>query len=443
MLKDAYDQHVTTDDPATIAALNLYGEAWLSYGNELPAIIKAADRDRSCAFVNAHAAMVHMALEAMAGYEAAQPFLKRALQFSDAATPRERAFVQAAEAMADGDISGAVERLLSIVSHWPTDIVAAKWGQYHAFNLGDARAMRTLAEAILPAHAETPYAHGMQAFALEQCHSLDGAEKAGRKAIALKRNEPWAHHAVAHVMETQGRLEEGIAFMRDLAPTWADRSIFIREHNWWHVALFHLDLDDAAEVLRIYDEHLWGAWPEFSQEQVGAISALWRLELRGVDVGERWSPLAVKVEERGHDHLLPFQDLHYVYALARAGREGEAERFLSSLAKRIPAMHASVQPVWHEIALLAARGVAAHAQGRYGECVRILQPVITRLELVGGSHAQRDLFNQTLIDALWRSGEVSSAARDLQGRASVRPEATGVRRLFEDVSGRIVNTASA
>lgn len=435
MLRDAFDQPVSADDPQTVAALDLYGEAWLGYGNGISAIFKAAEREPECAIANAHAAMTHMALEAQVGHEAAKPFLARALARADRSSAREAAFIAATQSAAQGDVHGAVERLLALVAAAPADIVAAKWGQYHAFNLGDAQAMRLFAEAILPAHAETPYAHGMHAFALEQCHDLEGAERAGRRAIELKRSEPWAHHAIAHVMETHGRLEEGVRFMRELAPTWNDHNIFIREHNWWHLALFHLDLDDAAEVLRIYDTQLWGAWPEFSQEQIGATSALLRLELRGVDVGDRWQNVVAQVRGRGHEHLLAFHDLHYAYALARAGHEGEAERFLVSLERRIPEMHPSAQHVWRDVALPAAKGLVAHAQRRFADAVSFLAPVMSHLQDVGGSHAQRDLFAQVLIDARWRSGDLSHAARELQERSLLRPEAIGVRRWLETVSG--------
>lgn len=436
MLRDAFDQPVTAENPDTVAALDLYSAAWLSYGNGVSLVFKAAEREPECAIVNAHAAMTHMALEAQAGYEAAQPFLRRALAHAEGASPRERAFIAATQSVSQGDVHGAVERLLAVVSASPSDIVAAKWGQYHAFNLGDAQAMRLFAEAVLPSHVATPYAYGMHAFALEQCHDLEAAEIAGRRAIDLKRAEPWAHHAIAHVMETHGRLEEGVRFMRDLAPTWDDHNIFIREHNWWHLALFHLDLDDATEVLRIYDKQLWGAWPEFSQEQIGAISALLRLELRGIDVGERWPPVAERVKARGYEHLLPFHDLHYAYALARAGDEGEAERFLDSLAQRISGMHPSAQRVWRDVALPAAKGLVAHAVQRFADAVRFLAPIMSHLQDVGGSHAQRDLFAQILIDAQWRSGDINHAARELQQRVSLRPEAIGVQRLFDAVSRR-------
>src|SRR5690606_10973737 len=117
---------------------------------------------------------------------------------------------------------------------------------------------------------------------------LEEAEAAARKAITMRRKEPWAHHALAHVMLTQGRIREGHAFMQDVSPTWTDMNSFMVTHNWWHQALFALELDDHAQALSIHDRHVWGLVKEYSQDQINAVSLLARLELAGVDVGSRW-----------------------------------------------------------------------------------------------------------------------------------------------------------
>ena len=242
-------------------------------------IFEAADPD--CAFVNAHAAAVHMALEAATGFRAARRYLTRARGRAKSATAREQAFVAAIYKWWRGDTRAALKDLRQLVTAYPADIVAAKWAQYLAFNIGDAGAMCAVAEAVMPAHRTTAEARGMLAFGFEQTDRFEEAEDAARHALSLKAAEPWAHHAIAHVMDTQGRIDEGIAFLTHHAPAWRDRGIFVREHNYWHLALMHLDRDEHAAALAIFDDRLWGEWPEFAQEQIGAISALWRLELRG------------------------------------------------------------------------------------------------------------------------------------------------------------------
>lgn len=432
MSTDALGHIVTTTNPATTAAIDIYTADWIGYGTRLRTIFQAADADPECAMVNAQAAAVHMALEASTGFAAARPYLKRARANARYATEREQNFVAAVLAWSNGDTAKTLSLLRKLVQAHPTDIATAKWGQYHAFNLGDANAVLGLAETIMPAHKRTAEAWGMLAFGREQCHQLAAAEEAGRRALSLKRAEPWAQHAVAHVMDAQGRIDEGIEFLTWHSHTWAGRSIFVREHNYWHLALFHLDREEPEEALRIFDEQLWGAWPEFAQEQIGAISALWRLEMRGVDVGERWAPIVNQVLARWHEHILPFHDLHFVYALARGGRIAEARAFLSSLARH---GERDLRGVWDGVALPLAQGLVAYAQGRFDSAANLLAPQLAHLWRIGGSHAQRDVFVQTWIDAALKAGHTTAAAEMLSQRLQDRPGVRVTRRLLQDARG--------
>src|SRR5215472_2310494 len=187
MYQDAFGNPITTDSAATTAAIGVYTADWIGYGLRLRTIFHAASADPECAFANACAASVHMALEARSGFEAARPFLVRMRRTVHRASERERLFIAATEAWAAGAVHTALAHLSTLVRRFPTDIAAAKWGQYHAFNLGDARTMRLLAEDIFPAHVSTPEAWGMLAFAREQCRDLDGAEFAANRALEVKR----------------------------------------------------------------------------------------------------------------------------------------------------------------------------------------------------------------------------------------------------------------
>jgi tetratricopeptide (TPR) repeat protein len=430
MMKDAYGLTITTTRPQTRAAYDAYAADWIGYGPRVRAIFQAADEDADCALVNAHAAAVHMALESAMGFRAARKYLTRARKTARHASTREQNFVAAVHTWWRGDARGALKQLREIIADQPADIVSAKWAQYHAFNLGDAAAMRDIAFAVAPAHAATAEAWSMRAFAHEQTHEPGPAEEAARRALSLKRGDPWAHHALAHVMETQGRVDEGIAFLSDHAHTWADRSIFIREHNYWHLALLHLDRDEPARALEIFDEHLWGEWPEFAQEQIGAISALWRLELRGVDVGERWRPVVAKVVERWHEHILPFHDLHFVYALARGGRTNEIREFLASMTRH---GESDTSGIWDSIAIPCANALVAYVNGRHAQAADLIGAALPRLHLIGGSHVQRDLFVQTWIDAALRAGHHSAVADVLHRRAKAKPAVPEAQRLLQRV----------
>ncbi|MFN9355608.1 MAG: tetratricopeptide repeat protein [Alphaproteobacteria bacterium] len=428
--RDAFGLEVTNAAPETVAALDVFGQEWISYGPDLAVLLSAATRDPSCSLAVAYAALLHMSLEAAEGYTAAEPFLARLRAGQGPLTPRETAIVEAALHWAEADHAAGLAAFERALAAAPGDIVAAKWGQYLAFNLGDAAAMRRLGLPVVETRPDIPEAWGMFAFAEEQSQDLDGAEAAARKALAMKPSEAWAQHALAHVFETTGRLDEGIAMLTAAAPGWATRSIFMAGHNYWHLALFHLDRDDPAKALAVWDAHLWGRWPDFAQEQIGAISLLWRLELRGVDVGNRWQAVAARVAARADEHLWPFHDMHYVHALARNGDAIRAGAFVRTLGQKADAAGG----VWSAVAAPLAGAIVDAAQGRVADAAPVMERLLPRLHLLGGSHAQRDIFVQAWIDAARRAGQAESLRTVLQERARARPGVAIHRRDLQGLS---------
>ena len=410
---------------ASVAALAQFATDFIGYGAGLGSYFGAANADPTAPLIQAYAGALHMALEAATGYEAAQPFLSRAMVHAGSGSDAEQRVTAAILDWSRGRADMAVRGLMAHVTQTPEDLLAAKWGQYLAFNLGDAGAMLKFAELTLPRHREVGAAHGMLAFGLEQTHELEAAEAAGRRALAIDRADAWAQHAVAHVLETQGRVDEGIGFLRDHSDTWSDRSVFMREHNWWHVALFHLDREEPQEALKIFDAHLWGEWQEFGQEQIGAVSMLWRLELRGVDVGARWVPIGQKIAARGPEHVWPFHDMHFVYGLARAGQRDALKTLMESMTRK-----AQTSDVWRDVAYPLAQGLVAHAEGRMTESATLIARAMPRLQSIGGSHAQRDVIVQTWMDAAIRAGEHSAARAVLEERLEARPNIPVTTRLL-------------
>ena len=427
MQRDAQGLAVSTDAAEAVAAIDRFVDQFLGYGTDAGVILKGAAADPECVLANALAGALHLFLESGDAPRLAAPFLDAAHRHVARADERERLWLGAVDAWAVGAPDRAIAAHWELARRYPRDIASAKLGQYHLFNRGDLTGMLGMAEAVFGANRESPYMHGMLAFGLEQNHRLRDAEAAGRRATEMLRREPWAHHAVAHVMETEGRVEEGIAWMQAHADTWDDCNSFMLTHNWWHLALFRLDADDTAGALELYDRRIWGVWKEYSQDQVNAISLLARLELRGVDVGLRWQDVARYVEPRFHEHVEPFLDLHYLYALARAGRGSAVAEMRASLADH--AAHAT-RRAWADVALPLASGLAAHAAADYRTACRELGSVRHRLQEIGGSHAQRDLFHQIWIDAALRSGECTLALADIEARVSARPGVASGHRLL-------------
>ncbi|MEL6789363.1 MAG: tetratricopeptide repeat protein [Pseudomonadota bacterium] len=394
--RDCFDMPISGADAAAAKAYDHYVFEFLSYGPELRKLFDMADAYPQCALANAHAATLHLAFEGAEGWTNAAPYLRhmRAARHHQI-TEREALYCDMVEAWARRDFHLALDIVDQLTVRWPADLCAIKWGQYHAFNLGDQAALLRFGQRARIAHENTPYAHGLIAFALEQDHQLQAAEDEGKRAVEIAIDDAWAHHAVAHVFETRQKVREGLRWMDHCAHTWEGKGVFIRDHNWWHTALFHLGNDDQASALEVFDTRLWGNWPEFPQEQIGAISLLWRLEILGGKPGTRWSPIVDQVRARAGEHILPFHDLHYVYALARAGAPGEAEAFLDSLNRYADEQTGPAAQIWQGVCAPLARGVARFAQENFSEAVTLMRPALANVQSIGGSHAQRQVFFDT------------------------------------------------
>lgn len=420
MLRDWLGNQVTASGEATVAGIDDFVRGFLGYETCAVNILAAADADAGSALANAYAAMLWLFLESPEGVRKAAPYLARAEAAAPHATERERMAVAAMRAWADNDIPRALAIGEDAAERFPRDLPVAKATQYHHFNLGDAPGMLRIAEKILPANAEIAYAHGLAAFGYEQCHLLADAEREALAAIRLQRKEPWAHHAMAHVLLTQGRNAEGRAFLDDVKDTWTELNSFMVTHNWWHLSLVMIEQGDAARVLDHYATHIWGVWKEYSQDQIGAVSLLARLELAGVDVGDRWRDLADYLVPRVDEHVQPFLDMHYLYGLARAGRP-EAGAMLESVRAHAEAAPGFVRAAWQEVAVPACEGLIAHARGDFSTAAKRLLGVLPRMAEIGGSHAQRDLFDQLADDALIRAHKLAAAQDRLERRHAALP----------------------
>lgn len=429
MSKDRWGLEVTTDNPAAVEGLNTFDTSFLTYGTTAAAVWDAARADPACVMAQAKAAALEMFLQTGESVTKARPWLRNAEPHLARATERERLWYAQVAAWVAGDAEKAIGLTEEIATRWPQDLAAVKMTQFHMFHVGDLAGMLRIAEQALPHHRDAAEMHGMLAFGLEEMNRLDEAEAAARQAIALKRNEPWAQHALAHVMETQGRCVEGLETMLGFSDGWADKNSFMRSHNWWHAALFALDSDQPEKALQLYDDQVWGVWKEYSQDQVNAVALLARLEFAGLDVGARWQDVADYVEKRGPEHVEPFLDAHYLLALGRAGREAAAQQLLGSLRDHVASQPEQLTTrIWRRIGLPLAEGVAAYGRGDWRQVYEKLPAALDGLQQIGGSHAQRDLFWQLWLQAAAKAGEKAAIKPHLERRAEERPTVAKHRR---------------
>jgi tetratricopeptide (TPR) repeat protein len=432
MPRDCLGNALSAASPGILRAIDDFIGGFLAYEQRAERIVGAADEAADCCIANVYAGFLWMLLEAPSGAGCAAPYLAAAARTAPDATRREQLNAAVLRAWIADDVPGALRACSQVTDEFPRDLVILKIEQYLEFNRGDFPAMLRAALKVLEQNADVAYVHGMAAFAYEECQLLGDAERAARRALDLERKEPWAQHALAHVMLTQGRIEEGARFLESVAPTWTDLNSFMITHLWWHAALFDLSRGRFARALEIYDRHCWGVAKEYSQDQVGAVSLLSRLEIAGIDVGQRWQDLADHLAARAEDTVQPFLTLQYLYGLARAGR-AEARTLLEAVRQRADSAPAHAREVWREVVLPASEGLHAYARHDYDRAWRELGRAMPRMIEAGGSHAQRDFFEQILLDAAMAGGRLSAAQQTLELRRAADPDGVPVNTALAGV----------
>jgi hypothetical protein len=366
---------------------------------------------------------------------AAQPVARTcaAAAMQHAGTEREQLHAQAASLVAEGRWRDGARTLEDLSARFPRDALALQAGHQVDFFTGDSRMLRDRIARALPHWSESMPGHhavlGMHAFGLEETGDYLGAERSGRRAIELQPRDTWAWHAVAHVHEMRNAPAAGIAWLEPHIQDWA-RDSFFAVHNWWHLALFQLEQDRHDDVLALYDQHIGGPGSSVVLDLIDQSALLWRLMLRGLDVGERWSALAERWAPLATAGNYAFNDLHASMAFAAAGRRDLAARVLEAQRGAI-AGEGDNRAFTAEVGLAATQAVLAFVDGDHARVVQLLRPIRSTAHRFGGSHAQRDLIDLTLIESAWRGGQAALAAALAAERLAMRPTSPLARRFAE------------
>ena len=444
MPSDCRGLAVTCASEAAAAAFDHAVAGYLGYRLDTAARVKAClDLDPDFCLGQVLRGYLTLAAFNQATVPAAREALAAAEAASAAATPREKAHVAALAAWVDGSLDELLARWEAIVRDHPRDVLAFRLHHFNAFWLGRPEQMLSLVETTLPQWAPGLPGRGAilacRAFANEECGSYTVAENAGREAIALDPGDIWATHAVAHVLEMQGRRSEGILLLTELEPHWQGGNNLLH-HLWWHRGLYHLEREEFDAVLALYDRGfrnlaspIVAAQPDLYIDVQNAASMLFRLTLLGVDVGERWTELADKAEGRIGDCLSPFTLPHWMMALVHTGRFQTAEAFLAAL-DRTAAGTGTIAELVRRYARPVSAAVLAHGRGRHHEAVELMRPALGGMYRLGGSHAQQDVLEQLFADAAVKAGakaDVRLMVERLCGRHPLPPERRiGYRRLL-------------
>ncbi|GAA0780628.1 tetratricopeptide repeat protein [Roseibium denhamense] len=342
--------------------------------------------------------------------------------FGTPVTAREQSVMDALEAWLEGYPSRAADILDGALIKAPEDALIMKLVHAIRFVLGDAAGMRQSIERIQSAYSETHPAYGYllgcHAFSLEETGDYRQAEASGRRGLEFARDDAWGLHAVAHVHDMTGRSEEGVRWLENHPDGWTHCNNF-GYHVWWHLALMYLDQGQGDKALALYDADIRKDKTDDYRDISNAASLLVRLELDGLDVGSRWDEIAQLSDKRAEDGCNVFADLHYLLALLNGGRRMGTERLLLSMKERAQGEN-DIGRVTHETGLPTALGLEQYRRGNYASAFSMLTSSRDSLYKIGGSHAQRDVFERITVDAALRAGLSSEAETLLKDRAHKR-----------------------
>lgn len=424
-MRDAQGNPVSFQNAAAVAALDS-GIAQLNAFRGDPVRTVGAALKEHPDFVMGHVFLAALFATAMDKSLDAhtQRALNSAVPWLDGANDRERAHFGAVRRWADGDIAGATEAWGRIAMDYPLDILAIQLGQQGDFFQGQSQMLRDRVLRVskkwgphVPGHG---FVLGMLAFGHEEMGEYRRAEALGRAAIEVEPCDAWAAHAVAHVLEMEARVPEGLAWIEHTKGGWDDEGL-LAYHLWWHAALMQIDRGDVAEALALYDRIAAGGLGQ-ALELVDASALLWRLWVLGHDVGPRWREVAEKWALRVQHGISAFNDVHAVMAFAALGMDADMDAQIATLERS--AAGSDTNAMMARLAgLSTARGFAAFGRGQYAEALAHLIDAMPRAAAFGGSHAQRDVLSWTAMEAAVRAGDKAAAEALLAERISRKSEA--------------------
>ena len=411
------------------SAVKAYNEAVSSFleyrTTAMPSAKQAADLDPQFCLAHCLRGYFFMVFGTLAVLDKARAALGQAQKTSEGATDRERRHVEALRLWIEGDLMAANACWERILYDYPHDLLALRLHHFNSFWMGQTRALRSIPASLLVDWRKDMPGYGnllgMLAFGCEENGDYGNAERYGRQAAEVSPDDLWALHAVAHVLEMQGRHSDGLNWLNHPLDKWNDRNPF-RRHLWWHKALFNIDAGRLDGALELYDSAVMGEKSDFYLDIQNAASLLARLEFCGVNVGQRWARLADYAETHIDDHALVFTDIHFVMSLAREGRFDAAERLIDSMKAYSGDETRYVSNVIQTLGVPLCESIIAFEKGQYDAVIDGILPLRHVTGPVGASHAQRDIFDLYLLEAALRAKKIPLAQKLLQERSFLKPD---------------------
>ncbi len=364
---------------------------------------------------------------ARAGLHAAEERLAQGVSVTD----RERLHMVALTAWQAGDLARASRALDAILIDHPKDILALHMGHTLDVFLGDGLNMAVRFASVLPAWKETDpfygFVLGMYGFGLEESREYEQAEEFARQGGEIDPKVVWAHHGVAHALLMQGKNQDGSRYLDTYYDYWSKDNYFA-SHIAIHAILFKLELDELETTVSLYDDLVFNVdTPPIILTMVDASSALWRLYLENIDVGDRWNVLAQSWEQKAFQTHYAFNDMHAMLAFVAADNAAAADRliadqesYLNDESNARETNHARTR----DLGLPVCKALRSFGRGEYGRTIALLHPLLNSSYKLGGSHAQRDIIYRTTLEACIRSSNLSLAHHLLGQRMIELPDSS-------------------
>jgi tetratricopeptide (TPR) repeat protein len=428
--EDRYGLPLSTDSPEAANAyrdgIDLMLSAW-------PGAAEAFDRALAA---DAEFALAHVARARVHSFyqqgEAARKEAAAARELvARRGTERERGHVETLALAVEGNLPAALSSALRHLESFPRDAVVMSlplgaFGLFAFSGMADHdRARQELCERHAPHYGEDWWFLSNYGWAMTENGEVAKGRAMTERAFDMRRANAYAAHALLHAMFEGGSVADADALVTQWIGGY-DRSGILYGHIYWHQALGALEVGDASKALSIYEKILQPSVtvaPPLNAMSDCA-SLLWRLLAYGHAVpANLWADAEAYAKAQFPKSSLPFVEMHMALLAAATYNQAALEERLRVIEQRLGDGKLAAGPVVPQI----CRAMNAFAGEDFRTCVTLLEPVLDDVVRIGGSHAQREIIEDTFIVALIRSGELPRAQTLLNHRLHRRPSPRDAR----------------
>src|SRR5215467_3347370 len=425
MLTDRYDLVLSTaSSTAGDAYVQASDLALTFYPGAAEAYDRAIAADQGFALAHAGKAKVLMRQGDVA---AAQAALRAAKGVSAGLSEREASHIGFFELLFAGQSEAAIAALYPHLAAWPRDALVVSVAANPngviggSGRIGQKRQIAELMNSLAPHYGDDFWFTSYHAMALSEDGQLAAARAKIEQSVAANPNNAHGAHGFAHVCYEIGDPDTARAFLSSWLATYP-RDGFFYGHLSWHLSLCEIQAGNWSQAIRLYrdaialDRHSGGPQQKISD---GA-AFLWRSELAGRPrQAAAWRGLYEYANSALPRPGSGLADLHVILAQAVMGDDKELDDRAGQMEELAREGRYPSGSYLHTL----ARGFAAFESRDFAGAIEALAPLAGQNERIGGSRAQHDLIEFTLLRACIEASRLEDARRLLGER---RPGASGI-----------------